>query len=112
MILPVPRLILVGTSARFFVKLKRLEDVLNQGISAARTDQPPGRIRTTPVETVVEAGLTGLVSPPILILPEAAFLIPPEAVSLNLLEAVTNPLQKETTGRVEIGLGLKVKCIT
>ena len=92
MILLVPRLILVGTSARFFVKLKRLEDVLNLGISAARTDQPPGQIRTTPVETVVEAGLTDPGFLHIQILPEVVSLIRLEADFLNLLETEINHL--------------------
>ena len=80
---------------------KRPEDVHNPGISGARSDQPPGRILTTPVETVVEAGLTDLVFLHILILLEAA--------SPNHLEAEINLLQEETTDRVETGPGLETE---
>ena len=63
-----------------------------QGISDVKTDQPPGRILTTPVETVVEAGLTDLVFPHIQSLPEVVSLIRLEADFLNLLEAEINHL--------------------
>ena len=109
-------LTLVGTSVRFFRMRKRPEDVHNPGISGARSDQPPGRILTTPVETVVEAGLTvtilldfiNRVFPHIQVHPEAAILNPLEAALLNLLEAETPPLQKGTIGRVGTGPGLEI----
>ena len=87
-------------------------------ISADQTDQPPGRILTTPVETDVEAGLMvmippghtspGHTSPGFLHIPvrlEGARLILLEAVSQTLLEAITFPQREETTGQEETGPG-------